>query len=129
MHEPTLASYCTSIHWCINDIRNGELTLPLFLSERFSQVLVCMVCVYALTHTAHSCVFIVSTIVNVQSVAGTVCDVRLQPCTPYVVQHNGASALTIVSKMVCSRSSTQEAKLPAHNLQNETSSNKHHVWL
>ena len=79
-------------------------------------------CVYTLTHTAHSCVFIVSTIVNVQSVAGTVSDVRLHSCTPYVVQHNGTTALTIVSITVRSRSSTQEAKLPAHNLQNETSS-------
>ena len=74
-------------------------------------------CVYALTHTAHSGILRVSTIVNVQSVAGTVCDVRLHSCTPYVVQHNGATALTKVSKSVRSRSSTQEAKLPAHNLQ------------
>ena len=74
----------------------------------------------ALTHTAHSGIFIVYTIVNVQSVAGTVCDVRLQPCTLYVVQHNGATAPTKVSKTVRSRSSTQEAKLPAHNLQNKT---------
>ena len=79
-------------------------------------------CVYALTHTAHSGILRVSTIVNVQSVAGTVSDVHLHSCTPYVVQHNGASALTIVSITVRSRSSTQEPKLPAHNLQNETSS-------
>ena len=72
---------------------------------------------HALTHTAHSCILIVSTVMNVQSVARTVCDVRLQPCTPHVVQHNGASAVTIVGITVRPCSSTQEAKLPAHNLQ------------
>ena len=74
-----------------------------------------------LTHTAHSCIFIVATIMNVESVAWTVCDVRLQPCTLHVVQHNGTSASTIVGITVRPRSSSQETKLPAHNLQNRTS--------
>ena len=77
-----------------------------------------------LTHTAHSCVLVVGTVVNVQSVAWTVCDVCLQPCTLHVVQYNGTSASTIVGKVVRPRSSTQETKLPAHNLQNETFSTK-----
>ena len=77
-----------------------------------------------LTHTAHSCIFIVCTVVDVQSVAWTVCDVRLQPCTLHVVQHYGTSASTIVGITVRPRSSTQETKLPAHNLQNVTFSTK-----
>ena len=70
-----------------------------------------------LTSASHTCILIVPTVMEVESVVWTVGDVRPQLPALHIVQHNGTTALTKVGPMelLCSRG--QESQLSTHHLQ------------
>ena len=66
--------------------------------------------------TSDACVFSVPAVVDVESVAGAVGEVDLQPAAVDVVHHDGARALTEPSEAEGQGSCRLVAKLTAHHL-------------
>jgi len=69
-----------------------------------------------LTSASHTCVLIVPTVMEVDSVVCTVGDVWPQLPALYIVQHNGTRALAKVGPMELLCSCGQESQLPTHHL-------------
>ena len=90
---------------------NNNLGTVLILCRSGNKIIISI-----LTLAADTCVLIVATVMEVESVVWTVGDVRPQLPALHIVQHNGTGAPAKVGVTVCHCSCGQEPQLPTHYL-------------